>query len=271
MVLKTDRKGTLTLEGRERKIFEQLLRGLDKKEILKELPGQIVLEIGRLFLGTPYHSETLKIKQEEPPLVNLREFDCVTFIENVLGLTLLLRSHKRSFKDYQRILQKIRYRDGRRKDYASRLHYFSDWIYNNQKKGFLRDITSEIGGRPFIKSIHYMTSHPTLYPPLKTPRVFQAIRSVERRISRRVLFLIPKKRVRSIENRIGDGDLIAITTHQEGLDVQHAGLAVRLKKRIHLLHASSTERKVVLSKKTLHQYLMENRDFSGIMVARIVY
>ena len=72
-----------------------------------------------------------------------------------------------------------------------------------------------------------------------------------------------------MEDRIRDGDLIAITTNKEGFDVQHVGLAERVKNRIHLLHASSTEGKVALSQKTLYRYLMESRARSGIMVARI--
>jgi hypothetical protein len=93
--------------------------------------------------------------------------------------------------------------------------------------------------------------------------------SVERAMSRRPLFFIPKKAVRESEGRIRDGDLIAITTTTEGLDVQHVGLAARVRKRVHLLHASSVEGKVVLSKKTLYRYLMESNTRSGIIVARI--
>jgi len=97
------------------------------------------------------------------------------------------------------------------------------------------------------------------------------MRSVERAISRRPLFVIPKKRVRGLEARIRDGDLIAITTTTEGLDVQHVGLAARVKNRVHLLHASSVEGKVVLSKETLNRYLTESSTRSGIIVARIAH
>ena len=95
------------------------------------------------------------------------------------------------------------------------------------------------------------------------------MKSIEKTISRRSLFFIPKKTLGRLEDRIRDGDLIAITTNTKGLDVQHVGLAARVKNRIHLLHASSTEGKVVLSKKTLYRYLMQSKVRSGIMVARI--
>jgi hypothetical protein len=142
-------------------------------------------------------------------------------------------------------------------------------MHDNQKKGTVRDVTVEIGGRPIRKTMTYMTTHPDLYPPFKNAVNLQRMKSVERMISKRTLYFIPKKALSRLEDRIRDGDLIAITTNTEGLDVQHVGLAARMKKRIHLLHASSTERKVVLSKKTLCRYLMQSKIRSGIMVARV--
>jgi len=228
-----------------------------------------MLEIGEFFLGKPYVSGTLETKKSEHLIVNLREFDCVTFVENVIALVKLVKSGEKSFDAFRRLLHKIRYRQGRLQGYSSRLHYFSDWIYDNQKKGIVRDVTAEIGGRPFRKEINFMTAHPDLYPPLKNGSNLRRMKSVERTISRRTLFFIPKKGLRRLEDRIRDGDLIAITANREGLDVQHVGLAARVKKRIHLLHASNTEGKVVLSKKTLYRYVMGSTARSGIMVGRV--
>jgi hypothetical protein len=154
--------------------------------------------------------------------------------------------------------------------YSSRLHYFSDWIYDNQRKGIVRNVTADIGGRPFRKTINFMTTHPDLYPLMKNEANLRRMKSVERTISRRSLYYIPKRIVRVLQDRIVDGDIIAITTNTEGLDVQHVGFAVRVKNRIYLLHASSAERKVVFSQQTLYRYLMQSRTRSGIMVVRLV-
>ena len=116
----------------------------------------------------------------------------------------------------------------------------------------------------------FMTAHPDLYPPLRDIVNLRGMKSVERTISRRFECFIPKKTLRRLEDRIREGDLIAITTNREGLDVQHVGLAARVNNRIHLLHASSVEGKVVLSPKTLYRYLMESRTRSGVMVARVI-
>ncbi len=253
----------------DRRILKKLIRFLDKGKTSPKFPDDLVLKIGKFFVGTPYLAGTLEMGETESLVVNLREFDCVTFVENVVAITWLLRSRERSFESFQRLLQKIRYRGGRLEGYSSRLHYFSDWIHDNQKKGILKDVTRKIGGRPLRKAINFMTTHPELYPPLKNAANFRSMKSVEKRIGRRSFFFIPKKDLRRLEHRICDGDLIAVTTNAGGLDVQHVGLAETVKNRIHLLHASSGEGRVVLSQNTLYRYLMQSRSRSGIMVARL--
>jgi hypothetical protein len=260
---------TLNRQGQDRKIFEDLIRVLGKKKTSKESPNQLMLEIGEFFLGTPYVSGMLETKRTEHLVVNLRSFDCVTFVENVVALVWVLKSEKKSFEMFLRLLLKIRYRKGRLQGYCSRLHYFSDWIHDNQKKGMVKDVTAEIGGRPLRKTINFMTTYPNLYPPLTNMANLRRMKSIERTISRRFLFFIPKKALRLLEDRIHNGDLIAITANTEGLDIQHVGLAKRVKNRIHLLHASRPEGKVILFKKTLYRYLMQSKARSGILVARM--
>jgi hypothetical protein len=253
----------------DRKIFAELVRFLIKKKTSAGWPDRLVLEIGKFFLGTPYAAGTLDTKGPEQVVVNLREFDCVTFVETVFALAWAARSGKRSFEFFRIFLGKIRYRSGRLRGYPSRLHYFSDWIHDNQKKGMVRNVTAEIGEERLRKVVNFMTTHPDLYPRLKDVANLQRTKSVERAISRRSLFFVPKKALRHWEDRLRDGDIIAITTRTRGLDVEHVGIAARVKNRIHLLHASSKEGKVVISKETVYRYLMQASSRSGIMVARI--
>lgn len=256
-------------QGKDRGILKGLIASLKDKARLTP-PGELILKIGRFFLGSPYASGTLDTKGSESLVVNLRGFDCFTFVENVVALSRLFGSHGRSFKAFRNVVKKIRYRRGRLQGYASRLHYFSDWIHDNERKGILRDVTAEIGGKPRRKAINFMTIHPELYPQLKKGENLRRMKAVERTISGRSLYYIPKKSVRAVEKRIEEGDIVAITTETRGLDVEHVGLAVRVNTRIHLLHASRNEGKVVLSKETLYRYLMQSRSRSGITVARIL-
>jgi hypothetical protein len=253
----------------DQRIFEELIGFLGKKKTLTTSPGQLVIETGKFFLGKPYVTGTLETKGAERFVMNLRQFDCFTFVENVITLARSVEFRQESFERVRRLLRKVRYRNGRLQGYASRLHYFSDWIQDNQKKGMVRDVTGEIGGKPYRKTINYMTRHPKLYPALKDVVILQRMKSVERAISRRSLQFIPKKILVRSEHQILDGDIVAITTNTDGLDVQHVGLAAKVNNRIHLLHASSAEGKVVLSKQTLYRYLLQGRAYSGIMVARV--
>jgi hypothetical protein len=259
----------LNRHGQDRRIFENLIRFLEQKKTLAKSPDEFILEIGNFFLGARYVTGTLEAEGSERLIVNLREHDCVTFVENVVALAWVVASREKSFEAFRTLLRKIRYRQGRFQGYASRLHYFSDWIHDNQKKGIIRDVTGEIGGEPLKKTVTFMTRHPDLYPRLKNAANLRRMKSVERTISRRSLFFIPKKALGRLEVRVRNGDLIAITTDAEGLDVLHVGLAARVKNRIHLLHASTIEGKVVLSRKTLYRYLMQSRARTGMMVARV--
>lgn len=257
-------------EGKDQRIFDTLIRLLEKKKPLAGFPDQLILDIGKCFLGEPYVTGMLETRGGEHLVVNLREFDCVTFVETVIALVFLVKSGKRSFRAFRNILQKIRYRHGRPQGYASRLHYFSDWIHDNQKKGMIRDLTAEIGGRHLRKVVNFMTTNPELYLPLRNAANLRRMKSVEKAISKRFLSFIPKKALGRLEGRIRDGDLIAVTTDVEGLDIQHVGFAVKVRNRVHLLHASGLEGKVVFSQKTLYRHLMQSKARTGVVVGRIL-
>ena len=61
-------------------------------------------------------------------------------METVLALVRSARSGKLHAREFRRTLQSIRYRGGKIDGYASRLHYFTDWIIDNQKKKTLKDV-----------------------------------------------------------------------------------------------------------------------------------
>ena len=80
-----------------------------------------LIHTARFFIDTPYVGGTLEGDSEERLRVNLRELDCVTFVENVIALHLTLKNDRRSFENFCRILQLIRYRGGIIDGYLSRL------------------------------------------------------------------------------------------------------------------------------------------------------
>jgi hypothetical protein len=253
----------------DRSMCEELLSLPYWKSNNNKSLNDLLILVGEYFIGAPYTANTIEIRNEEVLIVNLRQFDCFTFLENVIVLACLIEAGKTAFSDYTNQLKNIRYRKGRLKGYASRLHYFSDWLYENQEKGIVKDITSEIGGKPYAKDIHFMTRHPEDYPLLKDKKLYKELLVVEKRISGRTRYIIPKNEFWKAEPKIENGSLIGITTDIEGLDVTHVGFAVWVKKHIHLLHASMEEKKVVVSKKTLGVYLNGKETMSGVVIGQV--
>ncbi len=233
-----------------------------------------LVTVGRGFLGTPYVAGVLDkyLFQKTGPealVVNLRQLDCVTFVEAATAICAVKKDTQ--LADYQRfksILTSLRYRDGIVDGYASRLHYFSEWLDQQKKAGRLEIITEQLGGQKMRKKIAYMTAHRKFYKGLESEKNFEKMFLVERRLSARELFWIPKQRVSFIEKHLKDGDLIAITSSKDDLDLAHEGFAVWQNGRVHLLHASFDLKKVVISERPLAEYLAQNSGQSGIMVAR---
>ena len=231
-------------------------------------PGDLIVETGRFFLGAPYREGTLEGPGREKLIVNLHAFDCTTFVETVLALVRSARFGKLRAPEFRRNLRYIRYRGGKIDGYASRLHYFTDWIIDNQKKKTLKDVTRHLGGARRQKEIHFMTTHRERYAALKNQNQEKKMRQTEQRLSRRSFYMIGRERVSQIQDGIQPGDILAFTTNQDGLDVAHVGLAVRERGRLRLLHASRREGAVVVSAETLPAYLRRRGNFTGILVAR---
>jgi cell wall-associated NlpC family hydrolase len=231
--------------------------------------GDLILEIGCLLINAPYKTGTLEGPGKEKLMVNLSAFDCTTFVETVLALTKCATAGKLSRSEFRKNLKLIRYRQGNINGYSSRLHYFTDWLRDNEKKTLLKDVSRQFHAVAQRKKINYMTINRASYPALKNENEFQKMRLIEKKLSRKVFHIISKDKVSRQKTIIKNGDVIAFATKDEGLDVAHAGFAIWREKNLHLLHASSKESGVVISKKTLVAYLKSNKKFTGITIARL--
>ena len=225
------------------------------------------LNIAKSLLDKPYVAGTLDQNAKESLVINLQEFDCSTFVENCLALAL---TKDKAFNTFKNNLQKLRYRNGVIENYSSRLHYFSEWLLQNTKKGIIKDVGLLCGGKPYVKTIDFMTTHQQKYPALENYRVLEAVRMAEIQLSKNKFSHIPKADLKKLEKNIKDGDIISITTSIKGLDVSHEGFAIFVNGRLHLLHASSELKKVVISDIPLAEYLAKHSSQTGIMVASIV-
>lgn len=259
----------ITCSPKDKSLFEDKIAALQNTQA--SFLGDTIVAVGKSFLDTPYVEKTLEVGETETLVVNLQGLDCTTFVENVLAFGTMLKSKQDSFEDFTKTLETIRYRDGDLKGYPSRLHYFTEWIRNNEEKGLVKDITSDLGGIELNKPINFMGTHRSLYPFLSDDTNFAIIQQAEKELAKENLCYLPQDRIESKEQQIQSGDIIALATSIKGLDVTHTGIAIHQPDgRLHLLHASSKNGKVEITQEPLVDYLKNIKSNIGIIVARPV-
>lgn len=243
-------------------------------ENLHEKPiNEVFISIAQSFIGTDYEGFVLDKPENEEVFIYLKGLDCVSLIENSLALSRLIKKQDFSFGSYLRELEYIRYRDGKKEDYLSRLHYFSEWIENNEKKGILKNISRELGGESLLsKNISFMSKNIKLYPKLKSDKDITRLKEIEEQLNSRNIYYIGKEQLVSerIIEKIEDGDLIALVASDTTLDITHTTIAVKQNGTVHLLHASKPGTKVQITEKLLTEYIKNSKSAKGIMVVRLI-
>ena len=144
-----------------------------------------------------------------------------------------------------------------------------DGCFRMKKRGLLDDLTEQMGGVRYQPNISYISARPAKYPKVKNPDVMRDIKNAEKRINAHPWFYIPQNKVSSMEHLIQEGDIISLTAWKPDLDIAHQGFAVLVNGRIHLMHASSLGKKVIISRQPLPNYLRSQAGQTGIMVARL--
>ena len=230
--------------------------------------GDSLVFIGKSFLETPYVEKTLEVGDTETLVINFSGLDCTTFVENVLTFGITLKDEQQNLGKFASNLETIRYRNGELNGYPSRLHYFTEWIRNNESKGLVRDITSTLGGVEHDKPINFMGTHRSLYPFLADDKNYEAILQVEEELAKESLCILAQSEIENQEHLIHSGDIIALATSIKGLDVTHTGIAIKHEGRLHLLHASSKNGEVEITEEPLADYLKGIKSNIGIIVAR---
>ncbi len=257
----------VTGEGTRRKFNEVRSKIIDSN--WKALPiGSLVSKVGLELLEAPYVGGTLDGTGREVCTVDMLRLDCVTLFEVSLNMARIMQLGKDSLEDLVEAVTYTRYRDGILSDYTSRLHYTSEWIDNNIKKGVVVDVTSQLGGIPFVLQLGFMSQNPKYYPALVAePRYVEVMRSIEQRVNATSRTIIPRQSIANIESQLQDGDIIAIATSKKGLDYSHTGMIVRDGDRARFLHASSTKKKVILDG-PISEYVGRLESNLGITVLR---
>lgn len=267
--------------------FSTVFRGQDQFDRLvakaksgnwSALPiGERTVAVGQSLVGTRYKHFTLEIDNRvESPSVNFQGMDCWTFFEISLAFARMLNEPEENWRATTMLhyIEQDRYRGGEcTGEYLSRLHYLEDWLYDNDRRGLVNDLTRQLGGRSVPHSAREMTIGWRHYRYLAANKsLLGPLGRMERDVSSRPLYEIPKNRVAKIEKSLRSGDIIGIISRDRGglRSTSHVGLCLKTNDGVaHFMHASSPSNagKVVVDS-SISKYLYRYGSDTGILVAR---
>jgi cell wall-associated NlpC family hydrolase len=248
--------------------FEQIVQYAKKQNLHDRSIGEIVQAIADNFQGLPYAEGLLDKSGEEKLIVTLNKFDCVLFVETVLAIARGVAVEDYDYQNFVNRIEEQRYLNGKINGYCSRLHYFSEWINDNQKRQTVENITAKLGGGPMNKTLNFMSQHRSSYPQMvKDEATYQCIVSQEADLAKTTVNYIPTNQIKSLYSQLKPGDIVAVATDVKGLDVTHTGLVYRnADGNMGLIHASPAGEVTVAY--DLQRYISRVKSAIGIVVAR---
>jgi hypothetical protein len=230
--------------------------------------GEIIQAIAQQFLGAAYKADLLDQSKEETLVVTLNKFDCVLFVETVLAIARGVAVQDYSYPTFVNHIRDQRYWNGQMNGYCSRLHYFSEWIFDNQQRGTVQNIGQKLGGVPLNKKLNFMTTHRQSYRPMaKDDTTYQCRVEREAQLNGVTVDYIPTNKIRRVYSQLQPGDIIAVATNIPGLDVTHTGLVYRQPNgNIGFIHASPAGQVTIA--RDLERYISRVDNAIGILVTR---
>jgi hypothetical protein len=231
--------------------------------------SELVIKVAKHFLGTPYVSNTLELEPERLT-VNTRETDCILFVEMCLAMSLTAKEEHPTFEKYVDNLRQLRYRNGKVDGYASRIHYTSEWIIQGTVRGLFDEVSRQCGGSPLDQKFNFMSTHPASYKQLKdSPKTVEKIKAVEQNLESWDYWYIPKAELPKCIQNIKTGDIIGFNSATPGLDIAHVAYAYWEGNTLTFIHASYSEKKVVINKTPLVEYTNGIKGHNGLRVVRL--
>ena len=235
--------------------------------------GRYLARTARIQHGVKY-AEISERPGVETLEVNVDAFECVSFIESTLAIARCGWESEPTESCFVRELEATRYRSGRMGDYASRLHYFIDWIGDNESRGRLVNMTASLGGEPVQKDFFYVSERALKRSDVKEDELAslmsmaREMQTTEARLSATTHSVLTRESAPPVLSELKDGDLVAFVRERPGLLVHHAGFVYWANGTPRLLHASSYHSRVVITVRDLTNYLLRRPERRGVIVAR---
>jgi hypothetical protein len=233
-----------------------------------------ILKISEKFLGVAYADSPLGEGEgnqpDTDPLIRFNAVDCTTFLEQTIAM-----AHASNLKEALYVLQRVRYRDGVI-DYAERKHFMmAQWFPLNQKEGFLRDITRQVGGevvrwegKRLDRATWERRRRRGKYPQLTHEQIPTGFHRIA---------VMPIDRARELADGIPAGTILSVVRNDFRsipIRVSHQGLVVVRRGRRYLRHAARAGYGRVVDE-LLDTFLRRNQAYrkwpvSGVNLQRIL-
>jgi hypothetical protein len=241
-----------------------------------------VVAISEPFLDKPYQLEPLgegpngQFNQE--PLSRFDAFDCETYVDTVLAL-----ASSKNDAGFQQNIIAIRYADAQ-PNFFTRNHFpEGDWLPNNERKGYLKDITAQIAPPSQCVTQTMMINRQQWYKNLTGDRIkinglsslqlqqkIDQLHAHSKQVNNETITLtyIRSNAVAEISKQIPNGAIIMIIKPQHilGTDmlISHMGFAVWRDNQLYLRAASSWYGRVV--DLPLIDYLQQKPKVHGVVI-----
>ena len=269
----------------DQKVYETVMEVL--LPLRSESMPVLMMKAAEAMLETPYVGGTLE-QTPEMLTVSLAGTDCILLVEACVCMALTARKEDHSFEAFCDNLRQFRYRKGQAEGYAGRIHYTSEWIQQAESRDLAREISRSVSGTRLDQVFSYMSAHADRYPMLAdNPQLTLQIAAVEKELSERKYYYIPKAKLEENLDKIQHGDMICFVSGTEGLDISHVAFAYESyicehdccpdgrgcpngQRRLGFIHASSKEEKVVVDDMTLAGYVNSTQSCKGIRIVRFL-
>ncbi len=260
-----------------------LVRSADHIEVERLIASAIRLPVPRriefiskYLLGRKYHPETReRIKKQhtaaavakveatnpEPmPVKQLRTgfkyLDCMTYVEHVLALA---ACNKASYEPefLCRLIDIVYNADGKPLMNHYRNHFTSSWGDVNERKGYLVNVARN-DPHALMRELYLnkVGSNRTFYVEDR----FMIAEQPQQ------MWYFPLPPVLERKVNLASGDVVALVTDKEGLDVTHMGFFIEHSRKRWLRHASIKLNRIV--DQDFDQYLRDGKQIKGLMVFR---
>ena len=228
-----------------------------KLAVEKSISLKTPILIGQFFIGAPYLANRLSKSNPEKVYFSFADFDCITYVENVLAL---YNSKGNRIKFSEKLI-KIRYNDSI--SYENRNHYLTSALEKLVKLNILTPMNNPFNSKSVFKSIDYLSEHVNNINIDKSK-----LMKIEKSISSRPIYYFDSMNDSDTYNLIQNGDVIAFLSSRNDLDFKHVGFVYIKNNKRYILHASQEKKVVCISDVTIDQYLSNNKKIKGFQIYR---